>query len=87
MVGTWIPRDEVLAASSNVTTKEAQIVEYSKIKCPSALMHLILSLSTLQLWGNLNPVVKVILGAKDISCQRPGVMCTIKVPQLNAAVF
>lgn len=44
-------------------------------------------LSIVQLWESLNPVVKVTLGAKDISCQRPRVMCTIRVPQLSAALF
>lgn len=70
-----------------MTAKETQIVEYSGIKCLLALMHSILFLSTLQLWENLNPVVKVILGAKDISCQRPRVICTIRIQQLSAAVF
>lgn len=57
------------------------------IKCLSALMHLILSLSTLQLWENLSPVVKLILGAKGNFCQRPRVICTIRIQQLSAAVF
>lgn len=37
--------------------------------------------------GNLNPVVKVILGAKDIFCQRPRVIFTIRIQQLNTAIF
>ena len=57
------------------------------INCLSALIHLILSLSTLQLWQNLNPVVKVILGSKNIFCQRLRVICTIRIQQLSAAVF
>lgn len=29
VLGAWIQRDQALAAITNVTTKEAQIVEYS----------------------------------------------------------
>lgn len=80
------PKRLSLGCYYHVTIKEAQIVEYSGIKCLSALMHLIISLSTPQLWENLNTVVKVILGAKDISCQRPRMICTIRAQQLRAAV-
>lgn len=76
-----------LPSPMQLQKKPKLLITVGWIKCLSALMHLILSLSTPQLWENLSPVVKVIFGAKGNFCQKPRVMCTIRIQQLSAAVF
>ena len=70
-----------------MTTNEAQIVKYTEIKMSISPHAFDSFFQYSSIMGQSNPVFKVILGDKDISCQWPRVMCTIRVPQLSAAVF